>query len=167
MKDIVYLKGDATEPVGEDRKIICHICNDIGKWGKGFVLALSKKWKEPEKRFKEWYERDIQTKAGVVEFKGELKLGEVQFVDVGEGIVVANMVAQHGIYPKKGVPPIRYNALYKCLLSVRNHASCYKYSVHMPRIGAGLAGGDWNEIEKIIKMTLLQVHIPVTVYDLK
>jgi O-acetyl-ADP-ribose deacetylase (regulator of RNase III) len=49
MQEIKYIKGDATNPVSEGEKIICHICNDIGRWGKGFVLAISRRWKEPEK----------------------------------------------------------------------------------------------------------------------
>ena len=43
--EILYIKGDATAPIGSGVKVITHICNDIGGWGKGFVLALSKKWK--------------------------------------------------------------------------------------------------------------------------
>ena len=46
--DIIYIKGDATSPISPGNKIITHICNDIGGWGKGFVLALSKKWKVTE-----------------------------------------------------------------------------------------------------------------------
>lgn len=46
MKTIQYLKGDATNPQVEGNKIITHICNDIGGWGKGFVLAISKRWKK-------------------------------------------------------------------------------------------------------------------------
>ena len=45
---IQYLKGDATAPKTHGKKIIVHVCNDIGKWGKGFVLAISKRWKEPQ-----------------------------------------------------------------------------------------------------------------------
>ena len=41
--EILYIKGDATAPIGSGVKVITHICNDIGGWGKGFVLALSKK----------------------------------------------------------------------------------------------------------------------------
>ncbi len=44
MIQINYVKGDATAPIGIGNKIIVHICNDIGRWGKGFVMALSKKW---------------------------------------------------------------------------------------------------------------------------
>jgi hypothetical protein len=32
------------------KKLICHICNDLGGWGKGFVLALSRRWEGPEPR---------------------------------------------------------------------------------------------------------------------
>jgi O-acetyl-ADP-ribose deacetylase (regulator of RNase III) len=43
--EIFYMTGDATAPVGEGQKLIVHVCNDIGAWGAGFVLALSKRWK--------------------------------------------------------------------------------------------------------------------------
>ncbi|RKW18275.1 MAG: Appr-1-p processing protein, partial [Capnocytophaga sp.] len=47
MTEIKYIKADATFPQSEGNIIIPHICNDIGAWGKGFVLALSKRWKAP------------------------------------------------------------------------------------------------------------------------
>lgn len=43
MTQIIYLKGDATNPIAKGNKIIAHICNDAGGWGKGFVLAISRK----------------------------------------------------------------------------------------------------------------------------
>src|SRR5205823_6841477 len=54
MAGITYLKGDATCPQAKGVKIICHVCNDIGGWGKGFVLALSKRWSEPEAAYRKW-----------------------------------------------------------------------------------------------------------------
>jgi len=36
----------------------------------------------------------------------------------------------------------------------------------MPRIGAGLAGGDWREIKQIICDELAAHDLAVTVYDL-
>lgn len=32
---IDYIKGGATAPIGDGTKLLVHICNDIGKWGKG------------------------------------------------------------------------------------------------------------------------------------
>jgi len=40
---IQYLKGDATDPKVHGTAIVAHICNDKGGWGKGFVLAVSKR----------------------------------------------------------------------------------------------------------------------------
>jgi O-acetyl-ADP-ribose deacetylase (regulator of RNase III) len=38
-------------------------------------------------------------------------------------------------------------------------------SVHMPRIGCGLAGGEWSKVEPIIIETLCKNGVEVTVYD--
>jgi len=152
--EIVFLKGDATAPSSKGTKIIAHVCNDIGGWGKGFVLALSKKWSEPEKSYRKWY----QSKAGFV-------LGEMRLIQVEPYIYVANMIAQRGIKTgSKGVP-IRYDAVEKCLSTLSGEAKKLNASVHMPRIGCGLAGGKWEEIEPLIEKTLLCNGIPVYVYD--
>jgi O-acetyl-ADP-ribose deacetylase (regulator of RNase III) len=150
--NINYVTGDATRPIGDGNKIIVHICNDIGGWGAGFVLAISRRWKEPEKRYRTWGRS-----------KG-YKLGTIDLVQVESDIWVANMVAQHDVGYKGNVPPIRYPALEKCLTAVAVEAEKLNASVHMPRIGCGLAGGSWDEVEKIISSRLSD--IPVTVYDL-
>lgn len=153
--NVQYQKGDATNPQGEGNKIIVHICNDIGGWDKGFVVALSKKWSKPEKQYRQWY------KSGEI-----FLLGEVQFVPIESAITVANMIAQHDIQVLNGIPPIRYEAVRKGLKKVAAFAQQNNASVHMPRIGAGLAGGKWEIIEDIIRDELTTQNILVTVYDL-
>lgn len=154
-----YLSGDATRPAGEGDKIIIHVCNDLGKWGKGFVLALSRRWMAPERKYREMFPRE-----GFV--SNPLRLGMVQFVEVELGMSVANMVAQHGIYPLGGKPPIRYGELRYCLETVAGQALSEGASVHCPRIGAGLAGGDWQVIERMLHDTLVSKGVDVSVYDL-
>jgi O-acetyl-ADP-ribose deacetylase (regulator of RNase III) len=156
MKTINYIKGDATAPIGEGNKIIAHVCNDIGGWGRGFVLALSKRWSQPEREFKKWYK------------SGEnYSLGEVIFVQVEENTWVANMIGQHNIIPgKDGTPPVRYEAIGKALSKVAVYANEINASVHMPRIGCGLAGGTWDKVEPMIIQELAAKGIQVTVYDL-
>ncbi len=51
MNKIHYLKGDAVYPQARGNIIITHICNDIGVWGRGFVVALSARWMAPEIEF--------------------------------------------------------------------------------------------------------------------
>ncbi|MET3536962.1 macro domain-containing protein [Chryseobacterium limigenitum] len=155
MKTINYLKGDATSPQTKENKIITHICNDIGGWGKGFVMAISKKWKNPENEYRKWFQ------------SGEnFNLGEIQIVQVEKDILVCNMIGQHKtITNSKGIPPIRYEAVEKCLSKLIDQALKLNASIHMPRIGCGLAGGNWEEIEPIIERTLLENDVEVYVYD--
>ena len=156
MKEISYLVGDATAPEAPGPKIIVHVCNDIGAWGKGFVMALSKRWSEPESQYKKWYrERE----------SNDFELGAVQLVQVEDDLWVANMIGQHGLKPTKEGPPIRYNAVEKCLGKVAKKAKELYASVHMPRIGCGLAGGKWEEIEPSITGQLSEKDIEVYVYD--
>lgn len=156
---ITYTTGDATHPADDDHiKIIAHICNDIGAWGRGFVLAISKRWTKPEESYRHWA-KDRRA--------NDFRLGSVQTVAVEDDIFVANMIAQHGIgYEPDGTPPIRYAALSTCLGELARTANYLGASVHMPRIGTGLAGGTWDLIEPIIKAQLCDYGIPVTVYDL-
>lgn len=156
METILYQKGDATQPSGDGMKIIAHICNNSGKWGKGFVLAVSKKWKKPELAYRKWAKE-----------KEDFRLGNIQLVFVEEELIVCNMIAQEGIRRTSDSPaPIRYKALQSCLNKLAEEASVRKASVHMPRIGCGLAGGSWEVIEPMIINTLSNNHIPVVVYDL-
>lgn len=68
-------------------------------------------------------------------------------------MAVVNMIGQHCTMPLNGIPPIRYEALEKCILKVYSKIKTGA-TVHMPRIGAGLAGGDWEKIEGIIKKNM-------------
>ena len=77
------------------------------------------------------------------------------------------MVAQHNTRKAPdGTPPIRYDALRKCLELVGYVAEAEGATVHMPRIGAGLAGGDWKTIEQIVIDEICGRGVDVTVYDL-
>ena len=156
MKKITYLKGDATSPQAKGIKIICHICNDLGGWGKGFVMAVSKRWPEAEKQYRHWHRHRA---------KNNFALGQVQFVQVTEYLHIANMIGQRGMKTGSKGPPIRYEAVKECLVEVAKFAIEHQASIHMPRIGCGLAGGKWNMIEAIINETLLSQNLSVFVYD--
>jgi O-acetyl-ADP-ribose deacetylase (regulator of RNase III) len=152
---ISYVQGDATQPEAVGAKIIAHICNDEGKWGKGFVVAVSERWKWPEEQYRLQFRRDSKP-----------QLGDVQFVEVEPQVIVANIIGQHGIRRgSNGRAPIRYDAVEQGLAKVAEYALRSQASVHMPRIGCGLAGGTWEEIEPIIQKTLLENGIEVVVYD--
>lgn len=149
------MKGDATYPRGKGHKIIVHCCNDLGAWGAGFVLALSRRWPEPEAAYVDSLTR------------GQLKLGDVQFVSVesehDEQITVANLIGQKGLLGPANPSPIRYSAIETGLRSVAKYAKRLDATIHMPRMGCGLAGGSWDRMEPIVLNTLK--GLDVTVYD--
>ncbi|MEV7324839.1 macro domain-containing protein [Streptomyces sp. NPDC093970] len=156
MSEITYIRGDATAPAGKGVKVIAHVCNDMGGWGKGFVLALSRRWPEPEKAYRAWH-RDRA--------KNGFALGAVQLIQVDRHLWVANMIGQHGTRTgSKGVP-VRYEAIGTALAELADEALALGASVHMPRIGCGLAGGKWSRVEPLIGERLAGRGIPVTVYD--
>lgn len=67
------VRGDATSPQARGPKIIAHICNDLGGWGKGFVLAVSRRWPEPERAYRQWH----RERSG-----NDFGLGAVQLIQV-------------------------------------------------------------------------------------
>lgn len=152
-----YRVGDATQPEGNGPKIIAHCCNDAGFWGAGFVVALAQRYPTARQRYKAWY-------------RGEepqpFALGAVQFVGVSEALWVANLVGQYGIRGQTNKPPIRYEALEAGLTTIALFASTRGASVHMPRLGSGLAGGSWRVIAALIEQTLASKGVDAFVYDL-
>lgn len=185
---IRYLIGDATVPQGDGPKVIAHVCNDQGGWGAGFVLALSRRWDAPEAVYRSWFAATVGGSESARQYP--LVLGNTTFVAVEKNIVVANMVAQQG-FGQGSVPvPLRYGPLRRCLADLARYCLGERHggtdrhpavrdsdriggdrtgvpvSVHMPRIGCGLAGGSWNMVAPIIEQTLCAYGIEVTVYDL-
>jgi len=157
---IRYVNGDATCPLDNGPKAIVHCCNDIGAWGAGFTYGLTKRWKAPRNRYSAWFTSRVN-----------FELGEIQLVEVEPDIVVVNLIGQHGVIGFSGddvpdsvcqEPPIRYAAIRNGLKKV-NEALTPEYSIHMPRIGCGLAGGEWKKVEEIINDELKDRL--VTVYD--
>ena len=161
---INYVKGDAVEANACDgTKIIAHIVNDYGGWGRGFVIPLGRKYPLARESYREWAATD------------ELMLGAVQFVQVQKNtlslfdssispssIWVANMCAQLGNSTPEYVA-VQYDAVADSLDGVNSFAKELGATIHMPRIGCGLGGGDWNFIEEIINE---HVDVDTYVYDL-
>jgi len=148
-----FVLGDVTKPQGEGLKIIAHVCNDANGYGSGVAGAIAKCWPEAKLAYHRWHAK-----------AENFALGMVQLVKLPDGIIVANMVAQHG-YAYKGHPAIQYPALHMCLSKVAKRAKELGASIHCPRIGCGLAGGTWDKVEPIILETMDGVD--VTVYNFR
>ncbi|MEV6636139.1 Appr-1-p processing protein [Actinoplanes sp. NPDC051470] len=120
------------------------------------MLAVSRRWPEPERAFRRWHHDRSRNDFG---------LGATQVIQVQPDVWVANMVGQHGLKAGSAGPPVRYDAIEKCLHTVAAEAARLGASVHLPRVGCGLSGGRWDRVEPLIVAALCQRDIPVTVYD--
>lgn len=164
MADLHYRIGDATDPqpLRGEPMVIVHCCNDQGAWGAGFSGALSRRYPGiVEEEYRAWGARD---------------LGAIQVVKVSSGLWVCNLIGQNGYQeynwkagagPRWHHPFVRYWAIRKGLRRLRDWAMTWvPPSVHCPRLGCGLAGGRWEEIEPILQEELVDRGIDVVVYDL-
>lgn len=84
---------------------------------------------------------------------------------------VYNLYSQYGYWGRnKGKMDLDYDALYHALSEMSfDLTTAFGLSVKrigLPKIGAGLAGGDWDKISKIIEQTLVEDGHDVTIYVL-
>jgi hypothetical protein len=146
--------GNALHPRGDGPYMILHLVNDkTPNWGGPFAQGLKQQWPQAQVGFKGWATRE------------NLLLGKVHVVDVAPDTAVATMVAQKG-YGTSSRPRIRYGALRQALAEVAAIAAKRGATVHMPRIGAGQAGGDWTIIRELVDEALVRHGVNVTTYTL-
>lgn len=165
--------GDASQPIGKGPRIIAHVVNDQGKWGAGFTYSLSLNWPEAERDYRIWHRHRMEAQ---LDPRKGFGLGNVRYTLVRGGpgdngdpespVWVAHMIAQTGLIGGLNRRPLRYDALGACLMEVAIFADMVKASVHMPKIGSGLAGGDWNIIKELLFDAFDRSNIKYVVYEL-
>lgn len=170
---IKYIKGDATLPQGPGDKILIHISNCNAGWGAGFTGAINRRW--PENIGREYYAKSAPEWLFRKSYScGQGELGNVQFCPMPtedcSNLWVVNMVCQDGYKSSENPVPLDYYYLSLCLGKVNYFlanlvdAGLARPSVHCPKIGSGLAGGDWERISNLLEAIL--VGTDITVYEL-
>ena len=108
-----------------------------------------------------WFKHPAVTEPGVAYPMNSKSPGQPGVKD----IIVVNSYTQYnyGKNHKDGVAkPIDYEALALCLRKI-NKTFTGKH-IGLPKIGAGLAGGDWNRIKNIIQTELKDMQVSVVIY---
>jgi O-acetyl-ADP-ribose deacetylase (regulator of RNase III) len=157
---VTFHVGDATDPQLPGRLVIAHVLSDTGAYDAGFAAAVGARYPLARQRFQAW------AHGGPEVYARPFKLGIVQWVGVGAALGrtkrfgdrwVANMVAQAGLRSGKNPHPLKLDALATCLGDLVG----IQMPIVMPRIGCGLAGGNWDEVAPIIDSVLAgdDVHI--------
>ena len=121
--------------------VIVHGCNCQCQMGKGIALSI-------KRQFPEAYAADCQTPKG-----DAAKLGTVSIAEVtrnGRTFYVVNAYTQYH-WRGAGVKA-DYEAIRSVMKAVKFRFAGRR--IGYPRIGAGLAGGDWEVIGKVIEEEL-------------
>jgi len=135
--------------------VIAHGVNCQGAMGSGVAKVLYTKWPEIKKEYHKRYDRKLE--AG---WKPKDFLGYVNIAHTNDNKEILNCYTQLK-YGYDGKKYISYDALYDVFSAISKK---YK-EVAIPKIGCGLAGGDW-EIVKAIINSATGNHCKVYVYYL-
>ena len=141
---ITEIKGDLFTTGAQ---VILHGCNCQGKMGSGVAKAVREKYPVVFDEYEELH----RTRG--------LKLGSILPVKVGKDKWVVNCMTQK-FYGYDGKQYVSYDAVWECLHRVASMAS-KEYKIAMPKIGCGLAGGDWEVVRKIVEDELKDFEVLV------
>ena len=145
---ITYQKGNIFTV---KKGIIAHGCNCVGGFGSGIAGQIAKLYPVVKKEYL------------IKHFKKEWKLGDIQSVSINPELTIINCATQYKYYPRN-IVHADYPAIKQCFEQIYKLAKENNLEVYIPKIGAGLAGGDWTVIEKIINDIF--TDYPITVFTL-
>ena len=154
---IIYKQGNLLEC---EEKIIVHGCNAQGVMGAGVAKAIKENYPLAWEAYRGHYY--LRHRIGT-----RFKLGSIIWANCGNKLI-GNAITQE-YYGGGKKQYCSYEAIIKCMIRINHFLDAplrkgqYEKIVAMPKIGAGLAGGDWNIIEKIIEDELTDVQ-PVVYY---
>jgi len=143
--------------------IIAHGCNCFCRMGSGIA-------KQIREEFPHAWLADQETAEGDIDKLGNYtrafhKLGELEYkngyaFDDRKDLMIINLYSQYK-YDRR-TKPLDYEALTLGLRKINLHWA--GQSIGLPLIGAGLAGGDWNRIKKIIESELTLMNVTIVHY---
>ena len=114
--------------------VIAHGCNCFNALGNGIAGQIKRQFPAAD-------EADKKTVRGARE-----KLGTCTTAVVG-ALTIVNAYTQFS-WSKRGAPQVDYEAVRACMRWMKQTYAGKR--IGLPRIGAGLAGGDWGRIAAII-----------------
>jgi O-acetyl-ADP-ribose deacetylase (regulator of RNase III) len=158
---ISYITGDLFKTDGD---LLGHGCNCLGVSGAGVAKVLVRSYPEVIQPYKALCEKHRGNKA--------LLLGRAQFLPVTPHPAAPNVRVIANLFTQINVGThqrqVDYDAVHDSLTALRDAVENLEFGiinkVALPRIGAGLAGGDWPKIKDIMTTVLTGASFDVTVY---
>jgi O-acetyl-ADP-ribose deacetylase (regulator of RNase III) len=148
---IRYVEGDLVKMAKEGKfDVIAHGCNCFCAMGAGIAPQI-------KNAFPEAFEADCETVAG-----DESKMGTISHTVYSKPTIV-NIYSQYDTKGRRsGNMDLDYDALRSGLKEMKAKFSGKTFG--LPMIGAGLAGGDWDIIEKIIEDEMIGEYVTIVQY---
>ena len=146
------VKGDLIQLAKEGKfDLIAHGCNCFCTFGAGIAKSI-------KQHFPSAYVDDLGTEKG-----DSRKLGTCRAVFIYDflHLTIVNAYTQYR-YGKDKVH-LDYDAVRSCMKWIAKEYSDKK--IGLPKIGAGMAGGDWEKIQQIIEEELKDCDVTVVEYD--
>jgi len=150
--------------------VITHGCNCLSNMGAGIAPQMAKAFGVDKFQMELW--GSTIGKLGCIDYEtfviGQNAIWSLEDADnkLGEPeLAVVNSYTQYryGKNHTDGVSkPLDYEALTLCMRKINTTFS--GKHIGLPKIGAGLAGGDWNKIKKIIQTELKDMKVSVVIY---
>jgi O-acetyl-ADP-ribose deacetylase (regulator of RNase III) len=155
-----YIVGDITKT---ELKYIAHGVNTQNVMGSGVARALYTKFPEVKKEYHEYLQRQLS--AG---YELSDSLGKMVKVESADKIIF-NLFTQE-FYGYDGKKYVNYAAIVNSFTQIKNRRYQYQQDsimkIAIPKIGCGLAGGDWNIVEQLINDTVGD-DLEIWVYELE
>lgn len=145
---IKYIKGNI---LNSNAEILAHGCNCLG----GFGAGIAKQFSFSYPKSKQMYLKKFNSSGW--------ELGDVQLI-FDNNKIIANCATQISYGREKKVY-VDYNAIEIVFKKLYKYSKENNKSIAIPKIGAGLAGGNWEIIEKIINNIFTDKEILVYVFE--
>jgi len=135
---IKYVNGDLIQAF-EDGKVtmIAHGCNCVGGFGSGVAGQIAKRYPLVRDKYKQLHK------------EGGTKLGFFQTLYIPEKGWIINCGTQKNYLPRN-VRNADYDAIKKTMELLYSFSGNFNTTPAIPKIGCGLAGGEWDIVEDII-----------------
>jgi O-acetyl-ADP-ribose deacetylase (regulator of RNase III) len=147
------VEGDLIKLAKEGKfDVIVHGCNCLSTMGAGIAPQMAKAFGCDKFEMETW--------GPTIK-----KLGNIDYVTFVDGLTVVNAYTQYNYgrnHADGDSNPFDYVAFTLCMRKM-NHIFKGKH-IGMPKIGAGLAGGDWDMIQSIIMNELEDCNVTVVIY---
>jgi O-acetyl-ADP-ribose deacetylase (regulator of RNase III) len=154
---INYINGDLFATIDT---IIAHGCNSMGVMGSGVAKTVKEKYPEAYEKYR----------IACVSPISNIGLGD-NVTWKGKHRTIVNMITQKA-YGRSGEKFVSYDAVDSCFQKLYldmyqewNVNGVWLKSVSIPKIGAGLGGGNWEVIKQIILYRTKDLPINLYVLD--